>query len=473
MPDLSQQLVEELRLKLQKNLFRQGRNLDIEYKAAGGSAAVFKVTIDGVVRAYKVFDPKLISGEVDSADNRRLKIQQQLIGHDCKYLIQTYSIYKAEDTAFVEMEYTDWPQLSKQLENVPDKQISPLISQLVEAVKFLEVRGIVHRDIKPENIHVSPDFSRLILLDLGVVREFEGDLDSMDTDHNGHRPFLATAQYSSPEYLFRLDPPSEKLWRGLNFYQVGAVLHDLIMKKPLFYESISLGNRWLVAKDVLTRIPSLSRADSQGLHAMKVVAARCLIKDLDYRLSMVSWSDFAFEGSIDPLTSLKGVLNKLTARNEIPEAKNVARENFNRDSFCDRVIDELRKELIPICTNVVPFSVVQSREEGCNFIGLDFSPSSSGYKVFVRIRFLWGDGIHYRSSQICLGAKIYVDDLSNTDVDFYAIGECAINVSEEITVKVIVNSISGALEKAIGVMDNECLSIEDLNRQFASIEEGV
>ena len=72
--------------------------------------------------------------------------------------------------------------------------VAPLITQLVEAVRFLEKLDIVHRDIKPENIHVSPDYKYLKLLDLGVAREFAEDDAGAVTDHGNLRPFLATAQ---------------------------------------------------------------------------------------------------------------------------------------------------------------------------------------------------------------------------------------------------------------------------------------
>ena len=110
-----------------------------------------------------------------------------------------------------------------------------LIRHLVNAVRFLDSKEIVHRDIKPENILVNSSFDKLKLIDLGVAREMYGDGDAGDaTDHGGKRPFIATAQYSSPEYLFRLEAPSPQLWSALTLYQLGGALHDMVMRRPLF-----------------------------------------------------------------------------------------------------------------------------------------------------------------------------------------------------------------------------------------------
>lgn len=228
MPALSQEVIGVLYAKLVDFLGHLGNPNEPAFVASGGSAAVFKVQTDDGLRAFKVFDPKFFEGASGDVERRRLEVQRRLVGHDCPYLIQTFRVEEYAATAFMEMEYLDWPGLKDVLAQVPDSTVSTLILQLVSAAQYLEKLGIVHRDIKPENIHVSPDFATLKLLDLGVARDIEADdgVDAAITDHSNMRPFLATAQYSAPEYLFRLDEPSAKLWKGLTFYQIGAVLHD-------------------------------------------------------------------------------------------------------------------------------------------------------------------------------------------------------------------------------------------------------
>jgi len=95
-----------------------------------------------------VFDPRFLEGESGPAERRRLELQRKLIGHACPYLIQVCSIEEAEGTAFVEMEFCSWPQLSARLSEIPDNEVASLICQLVTVVQFLEELNVVHRDIK-------------------------------------------------------------------------------------------------------------------------------------------------------------------------------------------------------------------------------------------------------------------------------------------------------------------------------------
>jgi len=48
--------------------------------------------------------------------------------------------------------------------------------------------------------------------------------------------------------------------------------------------------------------------ESESSAALKALAARCLVKDLETRLQIVDWSDFALEGAHDPLARLRGRL---------------------------------------------------------------------------------------------------------------------------------------------------------------------
>src|SRR5687767_5012166 len=77
----------------------------IEPLGAGASAAVFEFH-DGPSRfALKAYSPTFFSGEGGPAERRRLKLQEQLIGHACSTLVQFYRISFHEPTCFIEMEH--------------------------------------------------------------------------------------------------------------------------------------------------------------------------------------------------------------------------------------------------------------------------------------------------------------------------------------------------------------------------------
>jgi len=287
--------------------YAQGRGYKLlERLGFGGSAAVFRVRTPEKYIALKVYLPEFLSGEGGPAEARRIKLQRGLIGHACASLVQMFCIEHENGTCFIEMEYFPWKDLSKTLTEIPRENIYVLLEQLVASLQFLDKCSLVHRDIKPANILVAPKFDRLVLIDLGVVRDVSVEEDRSDgTDHGSLKPFIATNQYSSPEYLFRTLPPSAELWLALTFYQIGGVLHDLIARKPLFHDAAQTGNRYAVSYAVQTEIPSLDLyADVPG--ELRALTLHCLTKDPKRRLQLVSWDDFG-----RPTDDLEGLQKRL------------------------------------------------------------------------------------------------------------------------------------------------------------------
>ena len=195
------------------------------------------------------------------------------------------------------MEFCPWPSLDKCLGDVPDAKIHALLRQLVQAVKFLDDKGLVHRDIKPANIVVSEDFNTLKLLDFGVIRRIAHD-EGSGTD--GHR-FIATAQYSPPEFLLREEKAGTFGFAAINIYQIGAVLHDLITKTNLFHEAKATRNRFILFKAVTEGRPRIVSASVPPRLIALCIAA--LDKDPVARVSSVNFDDFMADA--DDLDALR------------------------------------------------------------------------------------------------------------------------------------------------------------------------
>lgn len=446
MPAIDEETINDLEKRLVKHLELTGGYESIKYIDAGGSAAIFKVQkIDGL-RAIKIFNPELFCGTHAAASKRRLNVQQRLINHECPSLIQTYLACESQDTAIIEMEFNDWPQLSKRISDIPDAAIGRLMNQLVDAVKYLEKMNIIHRDIKPENIHVSEDFENLKLLDLGVAREFDNSAshEAAITDSGVERPFLATAQYSSPEYLFRLDEPTEKLWKGLNFYQIGAVLHDLIKKEALFQKEIYLNNRWLVARAVLTKQPSFSDGDSKRLPTEKVLALRCLTKDLDTRLSLVDWNDFQFNKVEDPLTALTIKLSKgIEHLGKPSESNTTAQLVYERQKYCAQLFERVWDTLNPLLGTKLP--VVMSPQYEANPSNVAFIVKQTKIiKIHIDCRIFWKSGIYEKYALIDIGG-IFLSNQSVASTQKPLMKSCleiCIEATEDDAAEVMANKVA-------------------------------
>jgi eukaryotic-like serine/threonine-protein kinase len=253
----------------------------------GKSAAVFKGHADGIPVAVKVFDQELIEKYGDASQVERIQREIALQGHRHPNLISILGggVDAMTGSHYIVMEYLPGANLKKTLNDIPAGDIALYIQQLASAAEFLEGLSIAHRDIKPENIIVDLDAKKLTLLDLGVIRPIgEPGVTDVDGVHN----FVGTLQYSPPEFLLRKEEDTELGWRAVTFYQIGGVLHDLIMKRPLFAESeYPYAN---LVNAVQNTIPVIQ--SSQVASELIGLAECCLLKDPQSRTRLVSWEKF-------------------------------------------------------------------------------------------------------------------------------------------------------------------------------------
>jgi serine/threonine protein kinase len=213
-----------------------------------------------------------------------------LRGHKHENLVSIYGggVDIDKNLYYVVMELLAGPNLKKSLTDIRVEDIPSLIGQLASAARFLEELGLVHRDIKPENIALLESSRRLVLMDLGVIRPTKGsDL----TDPAGVQAFVGTLQYSSPEFLLREEDQSPEGYRALTFYQIGAVLHDLIMKRPIFEKFVNPYAKLVNA--VQHERPIIANPDVPP--ELIDLAKRCLLKSPLSRSRVVHWEDFHIE----------------------------------------------------------------------------------------------------------------------------------------------------------------------------------
>lgn len=262
----------------------------------GGTAPVFEVQSPDGPRALKIYDEKFSSGQLGDIEQNRIEQQLQLQNHDCPSLVHVYDGGVTERRLFLLMSRAPGTELEKRLRDVPRSKIRGILHDVATACLYLESRHLCHRDIKSANVFVSDDFSHATLLDISVIRAIHDPV-GVGTDHDGQLPVLATARYSPPEYLFRLVEPGPSLWHALTIYQLGALLHDLIVRAPLFqaeYEQ-SETNRYRFAWVIATQVPRIDITDVDA--DLIFLANRALDKDWNRR------SDLRIEDFLDDSTS--------------------------------------------------------------------------------------------------------------------------------------------------------------------------
>lgn len=251
----------------------------------GKSAVVLPAVRDGKEGAIKVFHPELVERYGKDAQLERILRERSLVGSEHPNLVRIFDGGECPVTnhLYVVMERLPYENLYQVLRKVPLEAVPRLISQVASAARFLEDRGLVHRDIKPENIAITSDWSRAILMDLGVIRPI-GASNLTDVDQ---RLFIGTLRYSSPEFLLRKEEDSVEGWRAVTFYQLGAVLHDMLMGTILFKEHSEPFS--LLVEAVKTVVPTIYSPDARSV----TLANHCLIKNPATRRELVDWSRFS------------------------------------------------------------------------------------------------------------------------------------------------------------------------------------
>jgi len=248
----------------------------------GKSAAVFEgAHEDGSKAAIKIFDADLIDKFGAQSQQRRTEQEKALKGHDIKGLVKILgggeATVKGIPQHFLIMELISGQNLKEYItkETYDEPFIRSVLVRLFEVSEALLKMSMAHRDIKPENIMVSAT-GEIILMDLGVVK-----LIGTPSETDVEEPqFLGTLRYAPPEYLTRHEADTAVGWKAVNLYQIGAVLHDLIMKNELFHDRSPYANIVIAVKE---DVPMLD----QGVFSFDLVqlARDMLIKNPGQRVS--------------------------------------------------------------------------------------------------------------------------------------------------------------------------------------------
>jgi serine/threonine protein kinase len=279
----------------------------------GKSAAVFRAARGTETAAVKVFDKELIERFGDKTQIDRIERELSLIGKEHPNMVKLLGGGFDENTKnhFIVMEFLNGTNLKKRLKDIPVEAIGGYITDIALCAEYLETLKLVHRDIKPENIQVSDDLTKVTLLDFGVIKPY---LEPGITDVEGLHPFIGTLQYSSPEFLLRQEDGTLEGWRALTFYQIGGVLHDLIMREPLFSEYVEPFGRLVNA--VQETVPNIQSSSVPPY--LVDLAKMCLLKRPEDRLSLLTWDSFKPAKSV--ATGIAGLKERVIKRVRVEQA---------------------------------------------------------------------------------------------------------------------------------------------------------
>jgi serine/threonine protein kinase/tetratricopeptide (TPR) repeat protein len=178
------------------------------------------------------------------------------------------------------------PELSVQLPPLPElpegegqagtyaRKVVALIRDAAAALQVVHDQKVVHRDIKPANLMLTPDGSRVVLMDFGLAK---GQSMSLAASRQGG--FLGTLRYAAPEQLaaatLKVGPAADV--RGL-----GVVLWELLTRKRLFAEAED--ERQLAAMVHDQDVPRLRAVDDSFDADLEAIVARATERGVSDRI---------------------------------------------------------------------------------------------------------------------------------------------------------------------------------------------
>lgn len=338
-----------------------GKYLIHDYINNGKSALVCKCVYKGKTYAIKIYDEDLV--EESGKRDIMMRIKRQLIFKKLthKNLIKVFDggYCKITKNYFLVMEYLNSPNLSSAILNIPRDEIISIVNQIVEAVKFLEKHNTYHRDIKPDNIAISKDYKNIILLDLGVIKPLSYINQSVSYQKN----FVGTLQYSPKEFFLGLVEDTKPGWRAVTFYQIGAVLYDLLERKPIFEKyKHPWGN---LTQAVLDVKPELTVTDVPKflIHLVN----KCLLKEPQLRLKTVNWEDFNFSKELDE-NNVEQIKKRITERELMIDSIISADTEVENNKLLFEIDKLFDKSFYKICKpneNCPPFLLQSDQSENC------------------------------------------------------------------------------------------------------------
>ncbi|HUI83301.1 MAG TPA: serine/threonine-protein kinase [Candidatus Binatia bacterium] len=190
----------------------------------GGMGQVFLVrnVISDRIEAMKVLLPDL--AQQQELANRFIREIKLLASLEHPNIAQLRTAFTAENQLVMIMEYVEGDTLAHRLERgafLPADAVN-YISQVLTALSYAHLRGIIHRDIKPANMMLTPQ-GVVKLMDFGIARA-TGDLGMTVTGTT-----LGSLDYMSPEQV-----KSEPTDARSDLYSVGVSLYEMLTGHRMF-----------------------------------------------------------------------------------------------------------------------------------------------------------------------------------------------------------------------------------------------
>ena len=248
---------------------------DIERELGGGGMSRVFVATDRLLGrkiVIKLLSPELIAEVNRGRFRREIQVAAQL---QHPHIVTLLSAGEHGDLVYYTMPFIDGESLKSALEKggqLPVRDVIRVLYDVVDALGYAHVRGVVHRDIKPANILRSGIHS--LVTDFGVAKALNAAMPSAAMTSTGMA--IGTPAYMAPEQLAG-DPAAD---HRIDIYAVGLLAYELLAGKSPFWGK----NPQQVMAALLTVDPKpVKDVRKEVPSRLSQIIMQCLSKDPDNR----------------------------------------------------------------------------------------------------------------------------------------------------------------------------------------------
>jgi serine/threonine protein kinase/tetratricopeptide (TPR) repeat protein len=154
------------------------------------------------------------------------------------------------------------------------RRVAALMRDAALALRAVHEQGIIHRDVKPGNLMLTPDGSRVVLMDFGLAK---GQTVTLSASRQGG--LLGTLRYAAPEQLASASVP---VGPAADVRGLGATFWELLTRRQLFGEA---ADEKQLSQMVLTAdVPRLRQMEPGLDRDLEAIVGRATERNLGQRI---------------------------------------------------------------------------------------------------------------------------------------------------------------------------------------------
>lgn len=271
--------------ELQPGDILDGRYRIEEFLGKGGFASVYRVTNMRLGRSEAL---KVLTGDYADEPGFTERFEQEAkVAASLEHpnIIKIYDFGRVEDTFWYSMQYVDGPTLAQfrgdETDQADEIWLSRLAVDLLSAIDYSHMRGVVHRDIKPANI-ILDACHRPYLMDFGIAKWRDATVKTQTGMVMGTPAYLAPEQAEGRTIDGRVD-----------IYALGITLYEMRSGVYPFHSTDSM--QMLIER--LSEDPRPLRRVCPGVSAeFEAIVMRAIARDKEQRYPRASEMQSRFEG---------------------------------------------------------------------------------------------------------------------------------------------------------------------------------